>query len=263
MHTNEYVTCAALCRDSGVKLVRILGSGARPRARRDARVRRVESGLLRVLISGAGSGVGLACARAFAERGAQIILSDVDAALLNQAARELGAFARPCDVSCEVSIGAFAAKVLQTVSSVDVLINAAGRRYIRTLGMMRMTRAFMPAMIGERTEADVVNVAPVGGLVPGASQFPYAASQEAFDRLSEALAFEARGTNVTVTSIVPVTQRSGPNHHASEADRSFPALPYTYRLESFDPQGVADQIVAAVQRNSAASDTYKQAASGC
>jgi NAD(P)-dependent dehydrogenase (short-subunit alcohol dehydrogenase family) len=209
-----------------------------------------------VLVSGAGSGVGLACARAFAERGAELILSDIDAVSLVQAARELGAFARTCDVCCEASVGAFAADVLRTVSSVDVLINAAGRRYVRTLGMMRMTRAFVPAMIGERTETDVVNVAPVGGFVPGASQFPYAASQEAFDRMSEALAIEVRGTNVTVTSIVPSTRWIG------ELDRSFPASPYTYRLESFDPQGVAGQVVAAVQRNSTTSSGVR-IASGC
>lgn len=213
-----------------------------------------------MLISGAGAGVGLACARAFAERGAELILSDVDAASLDQAARELRAFARTCDVCCEASVGSFAADVLRTVSSVDVLINAAGRRYVRTLGMMRMTRAFVPAMIGERTEGDVVNVAPVGGFVPGASQFPYAASQEAFDRISEALAFEVRGTRVTVTSIVPSTRRTAMDHRAGEADRSFPASPYTYRLESFDPQCVAEQIVAAVQRNS--TDTFKLRASG-
>lgn len=206
------------------------------------------------MISGAGSGVGLACARAFAERGAELILSDIDAVSLERAARELGAFARTCDVCCETSVGAFATDVLRTVSSVDVLINSAGRRYIRTLGMMRMAHAFLPAMIGEQTEADVVNVAPVGGLVPRGSQFPYAASQEAFDRLSEALAFEARGTNVTVTSIVPSTRQTSTDHRAGEADRSFPALPYTYRLESFDPQGVAEQIVAAVQRNGTTSN---------
>jgi NADP-dependent 3-hydroxy acid dehydrogenase YdfG len=216
---------------------------------------------LRVLVSGAGSGVGLACARAFAERGAELILADVDAASLDQAARQLGAFARSCDVCCEASVGAFAADVLRTVSSVDVLINAAGRRYVRTLGMMRMTRAFLPAMIGERTETDVVNIASVGGFVPGASQFPYAASQEAFDRLSEALAFEVRGTNVTVTSIVPRTERTAANNHSFAADRSFPASPYTYRLESFDPQGVAEQVVAAVRRNSSTSGTVRAAAS--
>jgi NADP-dependent 3-hydroxy acid dehydrogenase YdfG len=240
-----------------------MGSGAWPRARHVACVRRVESGLLRVLISGAGSGVGLACARAFAERGAELILTDVDAAALEQATRELGAFARTCDVCCEASVGAFSADVLRMVSSVDVLINAAGRRYVRTLGMMRMTRAFLPAMIAERTETDVINIAAVGGLVPGASQFPYAASQEAFDRLSEALAFEVRGTNVTITSIVPNTRRTGTGDCTGQADRSFPALPYTYRLESFDPQGVAGQIIAAVQRGSDVSDTYRPAASGC
>jgi len=225
-------------------------------------VQRVESGLLRVLISGAGSGVGLACARAFAERGAEMILSDIDAAALDRTARELGAFARTCDVCCEASVGAFSADVLRAVSSVDVLINAAGRRYVRTLGMMRMTRAFLPAMINERTETDVVNVAPVGGLVPGTSQFPYAASQEAFDRLSEAMAFEVRGTNVTVTSIVPSTRQNGTDDRAGGADRSFPASPYTYRLESFDPQEVASQILAAVQRNGTIADTLR-AASGC
>lgn len=224
-------------------------------------MRRVESGLLRVLISGAASGVGLACARAFAERGAELILSDVDAPSLDQAARTFGAYARPCDVCCEASVGGFAADVLNTVSSVDVLINAAGRRFVRTLGMMRMTRAFLPAMIGDRTGKDVVNIAPMGGFVPEPCHFPYAASIEAFDRLSEALAFEVRGTNVTVTTIVPHTKRAAANHLGRDADRSITASPYTYCLESFDPQGVAGQVVAAAQRNSTIPCVVKAAAS--
>lgn len=242
-------------------MLRKLGSGARPRARHDACVRRVESGLLRVLISGAASGVGLACARAFAERGAELILSDIDTVSLDQVARELGAFARPCDVCCESSVGTFAADVLRTVSSVDVLINAAGRRYVRTLGMMRMARAFLPAMIGGRTEMDVVNIAPAGGFVPEACQFPYAASQEAFDRLSEALAFEVRGSNVSVISIVPRIRRVAVNILGCDANRAVPAAPYTYCLESFDPDRVAEQVVTAVQRTSATSGTIKVAAS--
>ncbi len=212
-------------------------------------MQRVESGLLRVLVSGAGSGVGLACARAFAERGAELILCDVDATSLDQAARQLGAFARPCDVCCEASVGALAADVLRAVSSIDVLINAAGRRFVRTLGMIRMTRAFLPAMIGERTEKDVVNIAPMGGFTPEPCHFPYAASIEAFDRLSEALAFEVRGTNVTVTTIVPDSKRTGTDARGGDADRSIPTAPYTYYLESFDPRGVAEQVVTATRRD--------------
>jgi len=66
---------------------------------------------LRVLITGAADGVGLACAYAFAERGAELILTDSDGAGLTRATDAVGGFSRFCDVVSEASVAVFAAEV--------------------------------------------------------------------------------------------------------------------------------------------------------
>src|SRR3954469_21392954 len=99
-----------------------------------------------VLVSGAAGGVGLACAEAFAARGAELVLSDRDGTALTRAAQRLGAHARFCDAISETSVAIFADDLASEFASIDVIINAAGRGYVRTLAMMRMTRAMMPLL---------------------------------------------------------------------------------------------------------------------
>ena len=70
----------------------------------DAMKFRTDDGRPRVLISGAGSGAGLACAQAFAEQGAELILADWDGIALSRTATQLGAFSRFCDAGAERSV---------------------------------------------------------------------------------------------------------------------------------------------------------------
>ena len=63
----------------------------------------------RVLITGGATGIGLACAQALCARGADLILCDNDAQSLRDAAEELGALGRFCDVASEASVAVFAA----------------------------------------------------------------------------------------------------------------------------------------------------------
>lgn len=193
---------------------------------------------LRVLISGAASGVGLACAEAFAARGAELVLCDQDGTALTRAAERLSACARFCDSTAETSVAIFAADVASQFPSIDVVINAAGRGYVRTLAMMRMTRALMPLVRAGNGRRFVFNVAPLDGFTAANGMFPYAGSLAAFERLSDALAEDVRGTTIDVVSFTPRLARAQLAHRAP-ADQ-------LYRLQRVDENYSAEQIVRMV-----------------
>lgn len=193
---------------------------------------------LRVLITGAGAGIGYACASAFAAQGADLILSDINGPALKRAASNFDAVGRFCDVASEASVAVFTAEVLKSYASLDVLINAAGRSYVRNLGTMRITRAFLPMMKRDGGNKHIVNIASMAPSPSHGCTFPYAASQEAFDRLSEALSENVRGTKIALTTVVPSLHPARPKPgHSSIAVAAL----------GVDSDQIAAAVVAAVQ----------------
>lgn len=163
----------------------------------------------RILITGACRGIGLRCAEALAGRGAELLLCDIDVSGLDQVADRLGAGARyRCDVASEASVASLADEVLGRFASLDMVINAAGGGYARTLGMYRVSRALMPALLVGAHKL-LINVPP-SPRDSDAPAFPYASSRQAFHRLSSALAFEARETPVEVLIACPAKRRLMP-----------------------------------------------------
>src|SRR5690348_8269640 len=152
--------------------------------RRGSMSRRRQKEKLKVLVSGGAGGVGLACAEALARDGVQLILCDIDGFALTDAANRLDAFARYCDAIEENSVSIFANEIAGQFGTVDVLINAAGRGYVRAVAMVRMTRAFMPLLRRANGRRMLVNLAPAGGFVSSKDMFPHGSSLAAFERLS-------------------------------------------------------------------------------
>jgi NAD(P)-dependent dehydrogenase (short-subunit alcohol dehydrogenase family) len=192
----------------------------------------------RVLITGAGGGVGLACAEALAACGAELILCDIDGTALTRAADRLNGFSRFCDAIAESSVDVFAAEIGERFATIDVLINAAGRGYVRSLAMTRMSRALMPLLRCGHGQRLVVNIAPAAGPRSRDGMFPFASSQGAFERLSEALAEQVRGTMIEVITLAPATLRVPPLAGAA-----------LYRLHEFecpDDRATAQRVVATV-----------------
>ncbi|HEX6871512.1 MAG TPA: SDR family oxidoreductase, partial [Micromonosporaceae bacterium] len=78
------------------------------------------------VITGAGSGIGLATARRFSAEGAQVVAVDVDEAGGQTAAAEVGGWFRRCDVASEEQVEALFAEVAQRYGRIDIAFNNAG-----------------------------------------------------------------------------------------------------------------------------------------
>jgi NAD(P)-dependent dehydrogenase (short-subunit alcohol dehydrogenase family) len=150
----------------------------------------------RVLITGACHGIGRDCAEALFSNGAELILCDRDAASLIELAETFEADVRLCNVASEAEVLTTAANVIDQYGSLDMVINAAGGGYERTLGMYRVSRALLPALYRGRHKL-LVNIPPTTE-EGNEAIFPYASSKLAFHRLCGALAHETRGTSLAV-----------------------------------------------------------------
>ncbi len=134
-----------------------------------------------------------------------MILCDRDAGGLTDLAETLAADVRPCNVASEADVGSMAVEVIDHYGSLDMVINAAGGGYERTLGMYRMSRALLPALCRGKHKL-LVNIPPTKE-EGNEAIFPYASSDLAFDRLCGAFAHETRGMSLAVLIGCPATGR--------------------------------------------------------
>ena len=178
------------------------------------------------IVTGAASprGLGLACARLFAEHGARVQILDLDAAAAAEAAAELpgeGHLGGRCDVTIRDECEAAVAQALARFGRIDVLVNIAGvtspqrllevdpATYDRVMdvnlrGTLHMTQAVVPSMRTRRS-GSIVNMSSVsaqrGGGVFGGSH--YAAAKAAILGFTKATARELGPDNIRVNAICP------------------------------------------------------------
>ncbi|WP_428310768.1 SDR family oxidoreductase [Hydrocarboniphaga sp.] len=178
----------------------------------------------RVLITGAGSGLGRALAEQFAGAGWKVACSDVrlDAAqktAADLAARGAVALALALDVRAEEGFTAAVSEVEKTWGGIDVLINNAGVatagtvvdspleqwRFvldINLLGCVRGARAVIPLMKAQRA-GRIVNIASFAGIANPPALASYNVSKAAVLSLSETLRSELYGDGIGVTVAAP------------------------------------------------------------
>jgi NADP-dependent 3-hydroxy acid dehydrogenase YdfG len=165
----------------------------------------------RVLITGAGSGLGRALAFCFAENGWRVACADINIDAANDTVRQLtefgvGAMALWVDVGDDASVEEMRDEVLAAWDGVDIVVNNAGvasagsiaetslddwrwTLNINLMGVVRCCRAFLPAML-RQARGQFINIASFAGVANAPHMGAYSASKAAVISLSETLRAE-------------------------------------------------------------------------
>jgi NAD(P)-dependent dehydrogenase (short-subunit alcohol dehydrogenase family) len=177
------------------------------------------------LVTGASRGIGRATAIAFAEQGADVVLSSRKREGLDAVAKEIAQLGRravvvPANVSQEDSIAALADEVERAGLAIDVLVNnaavnpvmsgildldpAAWRKILdaNVTGIFLLTQRIARGMVA-RGRGVIVNVASTGGIQAGAGLAAYCVSKAAVIHLTKALAIELGPRGVRANVIAP------------------------------------------------------------
>jgi NAD(P)-dependent dehydrogenase (short-subunit alcohol dehydrogenase family) len=177
----------------------------------------------RVLVTGAGGGIGAAAARRFLEEGALVTGVDVDGALLTRQVTELGELAgsftpMTADITDPVAQGEIVADASGPGGVLDVLVNnaavfllagldASEEQWRRTFEVNLLAPAQLVALaveaLGRSPHAAVVNLASVSGYVAEPDRWTYNTSKGGMLSLTRCQALDLASRGVRVNSISP------------------------------------------------------------
>lgn len=184
-----------------------------------------ESGILsgrHALVTGAGSGIGAAIARALAGAGANVTLAGRRREPLEELARTLdgGFIADGMDVTDANAISAGLAKAREKFGPVTILVNNAGEApsapfekttldmwshviSVDLTGVFQVTQAVLPDLKAYGSGARIINIASTAGLTGYAYVSAYCAAKHGVVGLTRALALELAKKGVTVNAVCP------------------------------------------------------------
>ena len=177
---------------------------------------------LTVLVTGASAGFGAAIARRFVRDGHRVIAAARRVERLQTLAAELGPdlLALGLDVTDAAAVAALPGSLPEGWRQVDVLVNNAGLALgmgpawqtslaewetmvaTNVQGLMRLTRALLPAMV-ERNSGHVVNIGSIAATYPYPGGNVYGATKAFVAQFTSNLKTDLVGTYVRVTNIEP------------------------------------------------------------
>ena len=166
----------------------------------------------RAVVTGGASGIGEACARAFASAGAHVVIADLNGEAAARVAGEVGGEAWQVDLGDTAALADLALEA-------DVLVNNAGIQHVRPIEEFEperfslilrlmlespflLIRAALPGMY-ERGFGRVINISSVHGLRASPFKSAYVAAKHGLEGLSKVTALEGGPHGVTSNTLCP------------------------------------------------------------
>jgi NAD(P)-dependent dehydrogenase (short-subunit alcohol dehydrogenase family) len=176
------------------------------------------------VVTGGASGIGAACCRNFAERGAKVIVADLNGQGARAVAAEIGGLGVECNVGDENDIDALVSAANESYGPVDVFFSNAGinsgREILNTplsvwedqwrvnvMAHVYAVRAVLPAML-ERGSGYLIHTASMAGILMSNGNLPYTVSKHAVVGLAEYLAVTHHHQGIRVSCLAPLGVRT-------------------------------------------------------
>ncbi|MCU1582614.1 MAG: 3-hydroxybutyrate dehydrogenase [Microbacteriaceae bacterium] len=166
----------------------------------------------KALVTGGASGIGAACAHAFAKAGAHVIVADLDGAAADRTASEIGGEAWQVDLSDTAALAELSLDVdilvnnagIQTVSPIEQFDPARFSLILRLMleSPFLLIRASLPKMY-ERGFGRIINISSVHGLRASEFKSAYVAAKHGLEGLSKVTALEGGPRGVTSNCVNP------------------------------------------------------------
>ncbi len=209
------------------------------------------------VVTGGASGIGAACVRNFAARGAKVVVADLNGEGAKAVAAEFGGLGIGCDVGDEDAVNALVKAAEEAFGPVDIFFNNAGinsgREILNTdlsvwedqwrvnvMAHVYAVRAVLPGMLA-RGSGYLLHTASMAGILMSHGNLPYTVSKHAVVGLAEYLSVTHHHEGIRVSLLAPLGVRTP---MLGDTDKPF-ARNAAGPIK--EPEEVAEQVATAVE----------------